>query len=51
LLKVVDGEVFKGDKITAASNGEHYDILEVSITPHLTPLTLYCQQEGIRSYM
>lgn len=29
LLKVVDGEVVKGDRITTASNGEHYDILEV----------------------
>lgn len=29
LLKIVDGEVVKGDRITAASNGEHHDILEV----------------------
>lgn len=29
LLKVVDGEVRKGDRITAAFNGEHHDVLEV----------------------
>ena len=29
MIEVVDGEVFKGDRITAASTGETYEVLEV----------------------
>lgn len=29
-MKVVDGELVQGDRITAASSGESYDVLEVT---------------------
>ena len=32
MVEVVDGEVLKGDRITAASNGETYEVLEVRLS-------------------
>jgi elongation factor 4 len=48
LIEIIDGEIKKGDKITAANTGQSYDVLEVGLMyPEPLPMpALYTGQVG-----